>query len=174
MSRSSFDLPDRFFSRAETTFVIGSLLGELRLQLRSVLGRPPAESRSRREQTTAHAREFGARLVEIVLDVGARFRLASEFVLDRLLPGAGGHPLGLGELLGVLQRELPFVEPGLERAASRRTVGEHGAELRFAFREPLRRRDRVCRAEFLGALECRGRVAQLLLESLARRRGLRD
>ena len=99
-------MPDRFLSRAETTFVIGSLFGETRLSLRSVLGRPPAESRSRREQTAAHAREFGTRLAEIMLDIGARFGLASEIVLDRLLACAGGHPFGLGELLGALQREL--------------------------------------------------------------------
>ena len=101
-----FDLPDRFLSRAEATFVIGSLFGEVRLPLRSAFGRPPAESRSRREQTTARAREFGTCLAEIVFDVGAQFDLASEIVLDRLLTGAGGHPFAFGELLGVLQREL--------------------------------------------------------------------
>ena len=168
-----FDLPDRFLPRAEATFVIGSLLGEVRLPLRSALGCPPAESRSRREQTTARAREFGTCLAEIVFDVGAQFDLASEIVLDRLLTGAGGHPFGFRELLGVLQRELDFVKPGFERAASRRPVGDDGAEFRFAFHEPLCRRDRVCCTVLLGPLECRGSVAQLSLERLARRRCLR-
>jgi hypothetical protein len=97
-----FDLPDPFLPRAEATFVIGSLLCEVRLRLRSALGCPPAESRSRREQATARAREFGTCLAEIVFDVGAQFDLASEIVLERLLTGAGGHPFGYAELLGVV------------------------------------------------------------------------
>ena len=75
--------------------------------------------------------------------------------------------------LSLLDVSLKALELLLYGATRSRGGRERALEFCFALLEVLRRRNRVCCAVLLGALECHSRVAQLPFERLTRRRSLR-
>ncbi len=75
--------------------------------------------------------------------------------------------------LGLLDVSLKALELLFHGATRSRGGRERALELCLALLEVLCRRNRVCCAVLLGALECHSRVAQLPFERLTRRRSLR-